>query len=76
MEKLESLLTELIELQKASIRLQKFAIVLAAENSVYQQAAVMVDEKSQKAISKTVVKAVQQMRATVDKIEQGKKLPK
>lgn len=30
---------------------------------------------SEKEISKRVVKTVQQMRATVDKIEQGKKLP-
>lgn len=48
MEQVETLLTELIKLQKAFIRLQKFAIVLATENSVYQQAAVMYDATSEK----------------------------
>jgi hypothetical protein len=68
----ESLLGELIELQKASIRLQKFAISLQAEALVHASYPHQGDTK----IEKLTMKTVQQIRATLEKVEKGKALPK
>jgi hypothetical protein len=75
MEALAKKLDELIELQKASIRLQKFAIVLQAEAMVYRNWAAT-GGKPSPGIEKRCMKTVRQMRATVDRIEAGRKLPK
>ena len=75
MDEVAKLLRELIELQKASIRLQKFAIVLRAE-SIAHQVFAATGGKSAPALEKLVMKTVRQMRATVDRIEAGRKLPK
>ena len=72
----DKLLEELIELQKASIRLQKFAITLQAESSAYLYMIANAGDTKQAQVEKLAMKAVKQMRATVDKIEKGKALPK
>lgn len=70
-----ALLREMIELQKATIRLQKFSIVLQAEALAYQSTAVR-GGKPNPALDKIVVRAVQQMRKTVDRVAAGKGLLK
>lgn len=75
MNETETLLRELIELQKASIRLQKFAITLQAEAMAYRVFAAT-GGKSAPALEKLVMRAVRQMRATVDRVQVGKRLPK
>jgi len=69
------LLRELVELQKASIRLQKFSITLQAEAHALH-VFTATGGKSVPALEKLVVRSVRQMRATLDRIEAGRKLPK
>lgn len=69
------LLREVVALQQASIRLQKFAITLQAEALVYQVHAAT-GGKSVPALEKLVMRTVKQMRATVDRVQVGRKLPK
>jgi hypothetical protein len=76
MEKTEKLLEELIELQKASIRLQKFAITLQAEACSYLYGMATASAAKPGEVEKRAMQAVKQMRATVDKVEKGKVLPK
>lgn len=72
----DKLLEELIELQKASIRLQKFAITLQAESSAYLYMLANANNAKQTQVERIAMKAVKQMRATINKIEKGKALPK
>jgi len=76
MDESASLLRELIELQRASIRLQKFAITLQAEALVHASFSSGATALSPAARERQVMRAVRQMRATVDRIEAGKALPK
>ncbi len=69
------LLRELVALQQASIRLQKFAITLQAEALTYRVFAAT-GGKSVPALEKLVMRSVRQMRATVDRVQVGKRLPK
>jgi hypothetical protein len=69
------LLREMIELQKASIRLQKFAITLQAEAMAYRVFAAT-GGKSAPALEKLVMRSVKQMRATLDRVQVGRRLPK
>ena len=75
MDETAPLLREFIELQKASIRLQKFAITLQAEAMAYRVFAAT-GGKSVPALEKLVMRSVKQMRATVDRVQVGRKLPK
>ena len=75
MDALAKKLDELIELQKASIRLQKFAITLQSEVVAYHSWAAT-GGKPSPAVERLMMKTVRQMRATVDRIEAGRKLPK
>lgn len=67
------LLTELVELTKASIRLQKFAIVMASEAQAVRSFVAM-GGGSQAALEKRVIKSVRQMRQTVERVAAGKGL--
>lgn len=70
-----TLLRELIELQKASIRLQKLSISLQAEALAHASFATLHDS-ARAALEKHVMRGVTQMRATADRIEAGRRLPK
>jgi hypothetical protein len=70
-----ALLRELVERQRASIRLQKFAITLQAEAMAYRVFAAT-GGKSAPALEKLVMRSVRQMRATVDRVQVGRRLPK
>lgn len=69
------LLRELVALQQASIRLQKFSITLQAEAMAYRVFAAT-GGKSAPALEKLVMRSVRQIRATVDRVQVGKRLPK
>ncbi|HVG92806.1 MAG TPA: hypothetical protein VND21_00030 [Planctomycetota bacterium] len=75
MDATQTLLEQLIELTETSIRLQKFSIVLQAESVAYQSASAS-GIKSRAAIDRLIVKAVKQMRATVERVSAGRALPK
>ena len=75
MDATQTLLRQLIELTETSIRLQKFSIVLQAESVAYQSASAS-GIKSRAAIDRLIVKAVKQMRATVERVSAGRALPK
>ena len=71
----ESLLRQLAELMQASVRLQKFSIVLQAE-ALARQVATAAGATSPAAVDRLVVRAVKQMRATVERVSAGRALPK
>jgi hypothetical protein len=75
MDETVKLLREVVALQQASIRLQKFAITLQAEAMAYRVFAAT-GGKSAPALEKLVMRSVRQMRATVDRVQVGKRLPK
>ncbi|MFO0932965.1 MAG: hypothetical protein U1E39_09675 [Planctomycetota bacterium] len=70
-----ALLRELIELQRQTIRLQKFQISLTAELVVYHSWAAS-KFQSVPALEKAMMATVQRMRKTVEKVAAGKALPK
>lgn len=72
---MEKLLKELIELQKASIRLQKFAIVLMSETKA-DAAFAAHGGKPSKTQEAYAWRSVQQMRKTVERVAAGKGLLK
>lgn len=69
------LLRELVALQQASIRLQKLAISLQAEALTYLAHAAT-GGKSAPAVERRVLLAVKQIRATAERVERGRKLPR
>jgi hypothetical protein len=75
MDATQTLLRQLIELTEASIRLQKFSIVLQAESVAYQSANAS-GITSRAAVDRLIVKSVKQMRATVERVSAGRALPR
>lgn len=70
-----ALLRELIELQRQTIRLQKFQISLTAELVVYASWGASRLE-SIPALEKAVMATVRRMRKTVERVAAGKALPR
>ncbi|MCC6572429.1 MAG: hypothetical protein IT462_01445 [Planctomycetes bacterium] len=73
---LEQTMAEMLELQRASLRLQKFAISLQSECVVYLNAIATGADKKPAAIEDRVWKTIQRMRKTLEKVERGQALPK
>ena len=73
MDDTSTLLRRLIQLTEASIRLQKFSIVLQAEAVAYESAKAS-GVTSRAALDRLIVKSVKQMRATVERVSAGRAL--
>jgi hypothetical protein len=75
MPNVEALLSELIELQKTSIRLQKHAITLQAE-AMASLRAIASGDRDEGRHQKAAMKSVVETRKVLERLEKGRALPK
>jgi hypothetical protein len=75
MDATNDLLRQIVDLQRASIRLQKLSIALQAESLAYRRHAARAD-KPNPALDRLVMRAVREIRATADRVEAGRRLPR